>query len=338
MIIVTGGAGFIGNNLLRELNRQCETDILVVDDLASEASAEASAAKFLNLVGAQFADYMDKSEFRAAIRNNSLPASRISAIFHQGACSNTLETDGRFMMDNNFTYSKELLEFALAHRIPFVYASSAAVYGLSENFTERPENERPLNIYGFSKLAFDNYVRRRVSPSDSTVVGLRYFNIYGPREFHKGPMASVISRFAAQLKETGVIRMFQGCGKYGDGEQRRDFVFVRDVVNVNLFFGRGPSRHSIVNVGTGQSRTFNEVAAALMHLHAAGRVQYIPLPPEVRDKYQPFTQADISSLRWAGYVAPFTELSQGIRETFAEPSANSQRPVDRPALTASQTR
>lgn len=316
MIIVTGAAGFIGNNLVRELNRQGETDILAVDDLAS--ASELSANKFLNLVGAQFADYMDKSEFRAAIRSGSLPAARISAIFHQGACSNTLETDGRYMMDNNFTCSKELLEFALAQRIPFVYASSAAVYGLSENFAERPENERPLNIYGFSKLVFDNYVRRRVQPSDSTVVGLRYFNVYGPRELHKGPMASVISRFAVQLKETGTIRMFEGCGKYGDGEQRRDFVFVRDVVNVNLFFARGPSRHCIVNVGTGQSRTFNEVAAALIDLHAAGRVQYIPFPDGLKDKYQPFTQADISSLREAGYSSPFAKLTQGIQETLSE--------------------
>ena len=336
MIVVTGGAGFVGNNLVRELNRQGQSDILVVDDLASTSNV--SDDKFLNLVGAQFADYMDKSEFRAAIRNGSLPASRMAAILHQGACSNTLETNGQYMMDNNFTYSKELLEFALAHRIPFVYASSAAVYGLSENFAERPENERPLNLYGFSKLVFDNYVRRRVSSTGATVVGLRYFNVYGPRERHKGPMASVVSRFASQLKESGTIRMFEGSGKYGDGEQRRDFVFVRDVVNVNLFFARGPSRHCIVNVGTGRSRTFNDIAVPLMQVCGAGKVEYIPFPDNLRDKYQPFTQADISSLRQAGYVAPFTELAEGIQQTVLETAADNHQPLHCPILTALETR
>jgi len=177
----------------------------------------------------------------------------------------------------------------------------------------------------FSKLVFDNYVRRRASPADSTVVGLRYFNVYGPRERHKGSMASVISRFSYQLQETGTIKMFQGCGKYGDGEQRRDFIFVRDVVNVNLFFARGPARHSIVNVGTGRSSSFNDVAAALIEMCGAGTVEYIPFPEELKDKYQPFTQADISSLRRMGYVSPFTHLLEGIRETLADSGLKSLR-------------
>ncbi len=316
MIVVTGGAGFIGSNIVLELNREGVTDILVVDDLAPDS--DLSATKFPNLASAQFSDYMDKREFRQAIRNGSLPGSRIESILHQGACSNTLETNGQYMMDNNFTYSKQVLEFALAHRVPFVYASTAAIYGLSEAFSEQPENERPLNIYGFSKLAFDNHVRRRVSPSDSTVVGLRYFNVYGARERHKGVMASVIHRFASQLKETGTIKMFRGCGKYGDGEQRRDFVFVGDVVKINLFFACGPSRHCIVNVGTGQSRSFNDVAAALIQICGTGKTEYIPFPDELRDRYQPFTEADIGSLRNMGYAAPFTPLKDGIRETLSQ--------------------
>lgn len=316
MIVVTGGAGFIGSNIVHELNAEGETEILVVDDLRH--TSDLSSAKFSNLSGAQFADYMDKQEFRDAIRNDSLAASRIDCILHQGACSNTLEMNGQYMMDNNFTYSKEILDFALTRRIPFVYASTAAVYGLSEKFSERPENERPLNIYGFSKLTFDNHVRQRVSSNGSTVVGLRYFNVYGPREGHKGPMASVIHRFGSQLKETGTIRMFQGCGKYGDGEQRRDFVFVRDVIKVNLFFARGPVRHCIVNVGTGESRSFNDVAGALMEFCGTGKVEYIPFPDGLHTRYQPFTEADTGGLRKNGYVAPFTKLAEGIRETLAE--------------------
>lgn len=318
MIVVTGGAGFIGSNIVLELNCQGQTDILVVDDL--RADSDLSATKFLNLTRAEFSDYMDKHEFRQAIRNGSLPASRIECILHQGACSNTLETNGHYMMDNNFTYSKEVLEFALVHRIPFIYASTAAIYGGSEKFSEQPENERPLNIYGFSKLAFDNHVRRRVSRSDGTVVGLRYFNVYGPGERHKGAMASVIHRFGSQLKETGTIRMFRGCGKYGDGEQRRDFVFVRDVVKINLFFARGPSRQGVVNVGTGQSKSFNDVARALMEVHGTGKVEYIPFPDNLKDRYQSFTEADVASLRKMGYVLPLSGLVEGIRETCTEMS------------------
>ena len=235
MIIVTGGAGFIGSNLIRQLNLAGERDILLVDNFAPAANL--SGPKFLNLWGAEFADYMDKREFRSALNAGDFDDLEISAILHQGACSNTLEDDGRYMMDNNFTYSKELLHFALARKIPFVYASTAAVYGLSEKFSETPANERPLNIYGYSKLVFDDYVRRLIPEIRSTVVGLRYFNVYGPREQHKGRMASVIHHFTKQLKETGAIRMFQGSGGYGDGEQRRDFVFVNDLAYINMFFG-----------------------------------------------------------------------------------------------------
>ncbi|MEO6828280.1 MAG: ADP-glyceromanno-heptose 6-epimerase, partial [Acidobacteriaceae bacterium] len=289
------------------------------------------SAKFLNLQGAQFSDYMDKQEFRRAIDSGALPAKRIRAILHQGACSNTLEDNGAYMMDNNFTYSKELLHYAVQHHIPFVYASTAAVYGLSERFQPEPENERPLNVYGFSKLVFDNYVRRLLPTIESTVVGLRYFNAYGPRELHKGRMASVMNHFTKQMKDTGAIRMFQGSGGFGDGEQRRDFVYVRDLCRMNLFFaGIGDegfrSRlgkvedvyQGIFNAGTGASRSFNAVAQALVRVHGPTKIEYIPFPADLSGRYQHFTEADITSLRDQGqYSAPFTALEAGVAEMFA---------------------
>ena len=314
MIIVTGGAGFIGSNLVHELNFQGEDAILIVDNLSDAANPH---KKFANLAGARFVDYMDKTEFRRALANGTFSNSQIRAILHQGACSNTLEDDGRYMMDNNFTYSKELLHFGLRHAIPFVYASTAAIYGSSTKFREEPANERPLNIYGFSKLAFDNYVRHHQHSFASTVVGLRYFNVFGPREIHKGRMASVIHHFTRQLKDTGSIRMFAGSGGYGHGEQRRDFVFVRDLAKINLFFAFGDTRTAIANAGTGKSRSFNDVAKALMQVHGPGNIEYIPFPADLKERYQHFTEADVSGLRAAGYTAPFTELEAGIKETFA---------------------
>ncbi len=323
MIIVTGGAGFVGSNLVHELNRAGERDILIVDNLAPAPNL--SGAKFVNLAGADYSDYMDKREFRAALKNGDFENESIRAILHQGACSNTLEDDGRYMMDNNFTYSKELLHFALARRIPMVYASTAAVYGANTNFTEEPANERPLNVYGYSKLVFDNYVRRLIPEMKSTVVGLRYFNVYGPREQHKGRMASVIHHFTKQLKETGTIRMFEGSGGYADGEQRRDFVFVKDLARINMFFaGLLPDHHSrktvhaVVNSGTGEARTFKAVAEALMQVHGPGKIEFIPFPGDLKNRYQHFTQADAKELRAAGYTDSFTSLEDGVKQTFAE--------------------
>jgi ADP-L-glycero-D-manno-heptose 6-epimerase len=322
LIIVTGGAGFIGSNLIQQLNHAGERDILVVDNFAP--SPNLSGPKFLNLAGAVYADYMDKREFRAALKGGCFDTRRISAILHQGACSNTLEDDGQYMMDNNFTYSKELLHFALDRRIPLVYASTAAVYGASTEFTEKPANERPLNVYGYSKLVFDDYVRRLMPECKSTIVGLRYFNVYGPREQHKGRMSSVIHHFTRQLKETGTIRMFEGSGGYANGEQRRDFVFVRDLARINMFFGGllpdSPKRpvHGVVNAGTGEARTFKAVAEALMQVHGQGKIEYIPFPGDLKDRYQHYTQADVKGLRAAGYTAPFTSLEDGVKHTFAK--------------------
>jgi ADP-L-glycero-D-manno-heptose 6-epimerase len=323
LIIVTGGAGFIGSNLVHELNQVGHKDILVVDNLAPAPNL--SGPKFLNLHGAEFSDYMDKREFRDALKAGLIDGGKVRAILHQGACSNTLEDDGRYMMDNNFTYSKELLHFALDHGIPFVYASTAAIYGASTFFKEVPENERPLNVYGYSKLVFDNYVRRLMPDMRSTVVGLRYFNVYGQREQHKGRMASVMHHFTNQLKETGVIRMFEGSGGYGNGEQRRDFVYVGDLARINMFFAgllsdqKGPQNvQAVVNAGTGEARTFKAVAEALMSVHGPGKIEYIPFPGDLKNRYQHFTQADVEGLRKAGYVEPFTSLEDGVKTTFPQ--------------------
>ncbi len=321
MYVVTGGAGFIGSNLVHELNRAGIDDILVVDNLAD-------ARKSLNLHGARFVDYMDKHEFRRALAARSLGLPRVEAVLHQGACSNTLVDDGVYMMDNNFTYSKEVLGYAMEMDAPLVYASTAAVYGLSGpgRFSPTRENEKPLNVYGFSKLVFDHYVRELFQRGavPTTVVGLRYFNVYGPREQHKGRMASVIHHFTKQMLELGKVRLFAGSGGYADGEQRRDFVYVRDLCRLNLFFaGIGvpvterKKYHAIVNAGSGASRTFNEVARALMTVHGETPIEYIPFPQDLDARYQHFTEADLHALRETGCGFQFTQLEDGVRETFA---------------------
>src|SRR6204780_4152196 len=248
MIILTGGAGFVGSNFLGALNASGVTDVLVVDRVGDSSR---------NLKHLRFSDFMRPEEFGRAIERRILP-NRIEAIFHQGACADTTCTDGRYMIENNFTFSKSILQFALANKIPLVYASSAAVYGSSSAFAPSRENERPLNLYGLSKLAFDKHVRSVVARSESTVAGLRYFNVYGPRESHKGKMASMVYQLYRQLRESGRARLFEGSDGYADGEQRRDFVFVGDIVRVNLALAESPVRRGLFNVGTGHSRSFND--------------------------------------------------------------------------------
>jgi len=306
MYMVTGGAGFIGSQIVHALNEQGHDDILVVDDLTD-------SDKVVNLNDCRIADYMDIDELRDGIETGLFDAP-IHAICHQGACSDTMESDGQYMMDNNHTFSKMLLHLALEEEIPFVYASSAATYGANATTTVAPENEKPLNVYGYSKLVFDQYVRTILPTAKSTVVGLRYFNVYGIRETCKGPMASMVYQLHRQLRETGVAKLFEGTDGYDHGEQRRDFVFVGDVVKVNRFLLDGPVRHGIVNVGTSQSRSFNDIANTLIKLKGDGQIEYVPFPDSLQGKYQSFTEADLTPLRDLGYAEPFASLEDGIAQ------------------------
>ncbi len=305
MIIVTGGAGFIGSNLLAGLNARGVTDILVVDRRGDN---------FRNLRDLKFSDFISPDEFARAIERKSLP-DRVEAIFHQGACADTTCTDGRYMIENNFTFSKLILHFALSSKVPLVYASSASVYGSSSDFAPARENERPLNLYALSKLAFDDHVRSVASNSETTVAGLRYFNVYGPRESHKGKMASMVYQLYRQLKTAGRARLFEGTDGYADGEQRRDFVFVNDIVRVNLALAEGRVRNGVFNLGTGRARTFNDVVRILIARIGAGAIDYVPFPASLAGKYQSFTQAELSSLRNAGYTESFSTLESGIAQS-----------------------
>lgn len=305
MIIVTGGAGFIGSNLVKALNERGHKDVLVVDDLTD-------GTKFSNIADCQIADYLDKDDFLRQVKSKQL-AEYVQAIFHLGACSTTTEWDGRYMMENNYEYSKELFHYCTEMGLPFIYASSAAVYGGSTTFTETPENELPLNVYGYSKLLFDQYVRRYWQDIGSQVVGLRYFNVYGPRETHKGSMASVAFHLNNQIQETGKVKLFAGCDGYADGDQRRDFIYVGDAVKAKLWFLDNPQQSGIFNLGTGRAQPFNDVANAVLDWHGTGELEYIPFPEHLQGRYQSYTQADISGLRDAGYSEPFKTVEEGVK-------------------------
>lgn len=305
MIIVTGGAGFIGSNLIAALNARGERNILLVDNLTN-------GQKMHNIADLDIADYMDKTEFKAWIESaHSFPG--IRAIFHQGACSATTEWDGEYVMRNNYAYSKCLLHYCIAHNIPFIYASSASVYGCgAHGFRVERRCERPINMYAYSKFQFDQYVRQLLPGAKSPVVGFRYFNVYGPREQHKGSMSSTAYHFNQQIIAQKTARLFAGCDGYADGEQRRDFVHVDDVVDVNLWFLDHPEQRGIYNVGTGKAETFNAVAQAVIAWHKQGRIEYIPFPVHLKGAYQSYTRADISGLRQAGYGKEFLSISEGV--------------------------
>ena len=317
--IVTGAAGFIGANLVKALNQRGITDIVAVDNLKH-------ADKFKNLVDCEYNEYIDKDVFLEIVEGDNLDAD-IEAVFHQGACSDTMETDGRYMMENNYRYSLALLQFCQEQSVPFLYASSASVYGAGTVFKESREFEAPLNVYGYSKFLFDQAVRRRMPEQSAQIAGFRYFNVYGPRENHKGRMASVAYHFFNQYRADGKIKLFSGSGGYADGEQRRDFVSIEDVVKVNLFFLDHPALSGIFNLGTGRSQAFNDVAVAAVNacrvldgksaldlagLISAGVIEYTPFPEALKGKYQSFTQADIGALRAAGYGEAFLTVEQGV--------------------------
>lgn len=310
MFIVTGGAGFIGSQIVKGLNDRGISDILVVDDLEN-------GMKIFNLNDCVISDYMDATEFESLVERRGL-GGEVEAVLHQGACSDTMEYDGQYMMEVNFTFSKKILDYALENSIPLVYASSASVYGANTVFKEIPENERPINVYAYSKLVFDQHVRKRLAGAASTVVGLRYFNVYGPRETFKGKMASMVYQLYRQLKETGRARLFRGTAGYGDGEQRRDFVFVGDIVDLNLHFAQATTTKGIFNAGTGSSRSFNAIARALIAQFGSGEIEYVPFNKTLEGKYQSFTEADLTGLREAGCSMDFTSLEDGIAACFSE--------------------
>lgn len=306
VIIVTGGAGFIGSNIVKRLNEAGVSDILIVDDLTD-------GHKIVNLADCAFIDYLDKDDFLARIDAGQRIAATIDAVLHQGACSTTTEWDGSFMMRTNFEYSKSVLHYCVDQAIPLIYASSASVYGAGTEFAAEPRCERPINAYAFSKWVFDQYVRARLPQIETQVIGLRYFNVYGPREQHKGGMASVIWHFNNQLLEGDTVRLFKGSRGYGDGEQRRDFIHVDDVADVNLWLIEHPQVIGIHNLGTGRASTFNAVAGAVIDWYGRGRIEYIPFPEGLRHSYQSFTEADMSGLREAGYAAQFLGIEDGVK-------------------------
>ena len=305
MIIVTGGAGFIGSNIVKGLNERGREDVLVVDDLKD-------GTKFLNLVDCEIMDYMDKDDFIKQLQSGAGFGDGVDAIFHEGACSATTEWDGRYMMGNNYEYSKTLLHYCLENNAAYLYASSASVYGAGSVFTETKQFESPLNVYGYSKYLFDQYVRRLLPTASCQIAGFRYFNVYGPREQHKGSMASVAYHLSQQLNAGENPRLFEGCDGYGNGEQRRDFIYIDDVVDVNLWFLDNPGKSGIVNLGTGRCQSFNDVANAVVDWYGRGEIEYIPFPDHLRGRYQSFTEADMSALLELGYDKPFKSVEQGV--------------------------
>ncbi|NDG15329.1 MAG: ADP-glyceromanno-heptose 6-epimerase [Betaproteobacteria bacterium] len=310
MIIVTGGAGLIGSNVIEQLNQRGHTDVLVVDHLKN-------GHKMHNLADLHIRDYLDRDDFMARIQSGQ-DMGQVSAVFHLGACSSTTEWDGQFMMRNNFEYSKQLLHWCQRVNASYIYASSASVYGLGKRgFSEQRDCERPINMYAYSKFQFDQYVRSLQGRLRHQVVGLRYFNVYGPREAHKGSMSSTAFHFNRQLHSEGVCRLFEGTDGYGNGEQLRDFVYVGDCAKVNLWFMDHAHVNGIFNLGTGQANSFNAVANAVLAWHqqqrqAHGRIEYIPFPEHLKGAYQSYTQADISALRRAGYHERFLNVDEGV--------------------------
>jgi ADP-L-glycero-D-manno-heptose 6-epimerase len=324
--VVTGAAGFIGSRLVAALNQAGITEILAVDNLQN-------GAKSKNLAPLEIDDYVDKREFLAQLESGRLDGA-IEAVLHQGACSDTMATDGRYVMENNYAYSKALFDWCQDEQVPLIYASSAAVYGAGREFGEARENEDPLNVYAYSKYLFDQYVRKRTAGFEAAdvraqVAGLRYFNVYGPNEAHKGRMASVAFHAFHQFRAEGRVKLFVGSDGYDDGAQQRDFVHVDDAVSVNLWLLENRGVSGIFNCGTGRAQTFNDVAAAVINtvegvdfsipeLVEKRFLEYIPFPPALVGKYQSYTQADLTRLREAGYEGVFRPVEEGVADYVRE--------------------
>ncbi len=321
-VVVTGAAGFIGSNIIKGLNARGIDDIIAVDDLSQ-------GDKFRNLADLKIADYVDLDDFYPLFDEGHY--GQVEAVFHEGACSDTMEQDGKYMMDNNYTLSCELFQACQQQGTRLLYASSAATYGGSDTFREEPAFERPLNVYGYSKLLFDQRLRRELGPkfekTRHQVVGFRYFNVYGPHEQHKGRMASVAYHQFNQFKAEGRVKLFGEYGGYAQGQQMRDFVFVDDVVAVNLWFFDHPAKSGVFNLGSGRAQPFNDVAHAVVNtlrglkgeaslsladVAARGLIEYIPFPDALRGKYQCYTQADLGALRAAGCDHAFADVQTGV--------------------------
>ncbi len=321
-VVVTGAAGFIGSNIIKGLNARGIDNIIAVDDLSQ-------GDKFRNLADLKIADYVDLDDFYPLFDERHY--GQVEAVFHEGACSDTMELDGKYMMDNNYTLSTELFQACQQQGTRLLYASSAATYGGSDTFREVPEFERPLNVYGYSKLLFDQRMRRELGPqfekAKTQVVGFRYFNVYGPREQHKGRMASVAFHQFNQFRAEGKVKLFGAYGGYAQGEQMRDFVFVDDVVAVNLWFYDNPGQNGVFNLGSGRAQPFNDVAVGVVNtlrslqgesalsladIVAKGLIEYIPFPDALRGKYQCYTQADLGKLRATGCNHAFADVQTGV--------------------------
>ena len=316
--VVTGAAGFIGSNLVKALNERGETNVIAVDNFKK-------ADKFKNLTDCEIADYMGKEDFHEKLNSGSFEGI-LKGVLHQGACSDTMETDGRYMMENNYRYSLDVMNHCQNEEIPFLYASSASVYGMGPMFKESREYESPLNVYAYSKFLFDQVMRRRWNERTAQIVGLRYFNVYGQREQHKGRMASVAYHFFNQYRADGYVKLFEGCDGYENGGQLRDFVSIEDVIKVNMFFLENPDKSGIFNLGTGKAQSFNDVAVATINTLRAAKgepaltqaqmlhqqlLRYIQFPEQLKGKYQSYTQADMQALKAIGYTDEFLTVEQG---------------------------
>ena len=326
-IVVTGAAGFIGSNIIKGLNARGMDDIIAVDDLKQ-------GDKFRNLAQLRIADYVDADTFYDDFATGHF--GQVEAVFHEGACSDTMELDGKYMMANNYTLSRDLFLACQKRGSRLLYASSAATYGGSSTFREEPAFEHPLNVYGYSKLLFDQRMRRECGSQfertkagrTNQVVGFRYFNVYGPQEQHKGRMASVAFHQFNQFQSEGRVKLFGEYGGYAAGGQMRDFVYIDDVVAVNLWFFDHPTASGIFNLGTGLAQPFNDVAISVVNtlleqrgeaplpLEEAvtrGLIEYVSFPDALRGKYQSYTQADLSALRAAGCDHTFANVQTGVR-------------------------